>query len=82
VTSDYLLTRIGDRMAELEGKLQTTINENAATNLIHEQELNKLRSAHTKSLEMLMSYQEENELLRSAVSSPTFIFSNQYPSDV
>jgi hypothetical protein len=32
------------------------------------QEASSLRAAHSKALEMLMGYQEENDLLRSAVS--------------
>lgn len=34
-------------------------------------ETEKLRSAHSKALEMLMGYQEENDLLRSAVNEMT-----------
>ncbi len=35
------------------------------------QEASSLRAAHSKALEMLMGYQEENDLLRSAVSIHT-----------
>lgn len=35
---------------------------------ISQQEASSLRSAHTKALEMLMNYQEENDKLRVTVS--------------
>ncbi len=42
--------------------------EKAAMSILHEQEAEKLRAAHSRSLEMLMEFQEENDLLRSTVT--------------
>ena len=52
----------------LETKLAAHDGDIDAIVVKHEKEVEKLRTAHAKALEMLMSYQEENDLLRSAVS--------------
>lgn len=49
-----------DRCKVLELEKESILNNNSA-------EITNLRSAHSKALETLMGYQEENDVLRSAV---------------
>ena len=57
------------RLQSCEEKVREISDEKAAVEEVLTQEIEDLRLAHNKSLEMLMSYQEENDLLRAAVST-------------
>lgn len=64
---DVEIRNMKKKCHDIETKLKSVSSDFAASNTIHEQEMKKVKAAHSKSLEMLMSYQEENDLLRSTV---------------
>jgi len=65
---DVEMKNLRKKLSEAESRFKALSSDNTAAATLHEQEIQKLRTAHAKSLEMLMAYQEENDLLRSAMS--------------
>ncbi len=62
------LAELSKRVRVLEEKNKSLEVERESLLSSNHQDISNLRAAHTKALETLMSYQEENDVLRSAVS--------------
>lgn len=56
------------RLLAAEERVKALEDEKEAVAAAHQQEVAHLKNAHNKALEMLMTYQEENDTLRNAVS--------------
>jgi hypothetical protein len=76
---DVEIRNLKKKCHDTEAKLKSVMSDFAASSTIHETEMKKMKAAHSKSLEMLMTYQEENDILRSAVSQlSTCLFPVKY----
>jgi hypothetical protein len=56
------------KVADVNMQLKMQAEESETSAHLHAQDMKKLQTAHKKSLEMLMACQEENDLLRAAVT--------------
>lgn len=56
------------RLQAADERVKILEEERESVTVVHQQEVAQLRNAHNKALEMLMTYQEENDTLRNAVS--------------
>lgn len=63
------LETLKSQLAEARSQVAAVSADNKALLINHAAEVKRLRDAHTKGLETLMTYQEENDVLRGAVSS-------------
>ena len=52
---------------DMEARLKRVTSDLEVSKSMHEQEVKKVKAAHSKCLQMLMSCQEENDMLRSKV---------------
>lgn len=55
------------RLAETENKMRGVQTDHSAVMALHEREMEALRAAQKNNLLIIENYQEENDLLRSAV---------------
>jgi hypothetical protein len=62
-----LICFLSYRLKVAEDKVRTLDSERENLLSLHSQEVSSLRAAHSKALETLMSYQSENDKLRSKV---------------